>query len=357
MMWSTCALAVNRLEARRRLCTKPEATVPEELTMAAAKLYLKLTMPLLACILPACSDEDLIEAQDRAPLSPAELSARGDYLVNHVAACGDCHTPRDPGGAPIGAQFLSGAECFARLPNGSCLNTRNLTDHETGLQNRTDAEIKRMIQDGIRPAATGDEALFPAMPYYVLHNMTDTDVDAIVAYLRTVAGVDHAVPRSGPEFQVPAAATPLDLALVPMPLADYPEAEAALRGRYIAAGLGVCLECHTQHIMGDPKVLDYGRFFAGGEQFDIGLPVVPVSTNLTSDLDTGLGEWTVEEIVKVLKEATDRKGAGICPPMPAGPMAAFGGITDADALDIAHYIKSLPPFVNQVDDMCTWPPS
>src|SRR3954468_8600818 len=38
---------------------------------------------------------------------------RGDYLVNHVAACPDCHTPRKMDGSPDMAKFLSGVECLA----------------------------------------------------------------------------------------------------------------------------------------------------------------------------------------------------------------------------------------------------
>jgi hypothetical protein len=43
--------------------------------------------------------------------------------------------------------------------------------------------------------------------------------------------------------------------------------------------------------------------------------------------------------------------------MPVGPMGAFGGLTDADALDIAHYVKSLPAKVNMIEDVCTFPPT
>jgi mono/diheme cytochrome c family protein len=284
------------------------------------------------------------------------LVARGDYLVNHVAACSDCHTPRDAMGVPDFAKFLSGAECFGQLPNGHCLHTRNLTNDETGLKNRTDDEIKTMIKDGIRPTATGDEALFPAMPYYVFHNMRDEDLDAIVAYLRTVPAVEHAVPRSDEEFRVPGAAAPIDPELIPMPADDYPERASALRGRYLAGQVGICMECHTQHTMDPAMLLDMDKVFAGGEEFDIGLPTVPISKNLTSDSDTGLGEWEAADIVKVLKEGKDKNGDGICPPMPVGPMGPFGGLTDADALDIANFIKSLPPIVNEIDDVCVFPP-
>lgn len=281
--------------------------------------------------------------------------ARGEYLVNHVAACPDCHTPRDDKGAPILEQFLAGAECFVQLPNGDCLNSRNLTSDETGLAGYTDEQIKNMIQNGIDDE---NKPLNPVMPYYVYHNISAADISDIVAYLRTVPAVVHDVPENGDSFVVPAAANPVDAATIPMPADDFPERDSALRGRYLAGNLGVCLECHTQHEdAGSPDVIKPEKFFAGGELFQIGLPSTPVSANLTSDKETGLGDWTVDQIVKAMLEGVDDEGKGLCPPMPFGPMGAFGGMTKADATDIANYIKSLPAISNQIDDMCSFPPA
>jgi len=310
-------------------------------------IQLALTAAALAI---ACSAD---EGGETLAGDPVE---RGRYIVNNVAACTDCHTPRDPNtGAFIEAMFLAGAECFVRLDNGSCLNSRNLTNHETGLANRTDAEIERMIRDGVRPAATGDEALSPVMPYYVLHNMSDADLDAVVAYLRTVPAVDHAVPRSGPEFELPTPANPVAPGAIPMPMAGYAEVDAALRGRYLAGEIGICMECHTQHNMDSPDVLDLSAPFAGGQSYDIGGPVASVSKNLTSDAETGLTEWTLDDIVHAVKDGIDASGDRLCPPMPSGAMLPFSGLTDADALDIAHYLKSLPPVAKAIDDVCTGP--
>ena len=283
------------------------------------------------------------------------LVARGDYLVNHVAACSDCHTPRDMTGAPIMAQYMAGAECFVKLPNGDCLHTRNLTNDATGLKDRTDDEIKKMIRDGIRTTENGDVPLNPVMPYYVFHNITDDDMDAIVAFLRTIPAVEHDVPPSSDSFAVPSAANPLDPAVIPTPADDFPEHASAMRGRYLAAQAGVCIECHTQHDMGSPDVLKLDMLFAGGEHFDVGLPTVPVSANLTSDTDTGIGDWTADDIVKALLTGVDDEGKGLCPPMPSGPMGAFGGLTHDDARDIANYIRLLPPISNEIDDMCSLP--
>lgn len=279
---------------------------------------------------------------------------RGRYLVDHVIACPDCHTPRDEMGAPIMDKYMAGSECFVKLENGDCLHARNLTNDETGLKNRSDDEIKKMITEGIRPAATGDEYLNPVMPYYVFANMEPADLDAIVAYLRTIPAVENELPRSDASFDVDQPADAVDPDSIPMPMDDYPEMERALHGRYLATESGLCIECHTPHEQ-SAQVLDPDKFFIGGEEFPIGLPVTPVSANLTSDSETGLGDWTVDDIVTALHEGIDDEGDGLCPPMPGGRMAAYGGLTDDDALDIAHYIKSLPPKENAIDDMCSLP--
>jgi len=288
------------------------------------------------------------------------IEERGRYLVQNVIACSDCHTPRDPAtGAPIAAKYLSGAECFVKLPNGHCLHTRNLTNDETGLKNRSAEDIKRMFLDGIRPTSAGqaqEVALNPVMPYYVFHNMSSMDADAIVAYLRTVPAVVHSVPARDVEFDVPMHANYLDPATIPTPPDSFAEKASALRGRYLATEAGVCIECHTQHnAPTSADVLTPANFFAGGERFELGFPVVPVSKNLTSDPTNGVGEWSVADIIKVLHQGKDRDGKGICPPMPVGPMGPFGGLTDSDATDIANYIKSLPPNAKHIDDMCSFP--
>jgi hypothetical protein len=123
------------------------------------------------------------------------------------------------------------------------------------------------------------------------------------------------------------------------------------------------VECHTKHLTPGPgvtTVLDETKLFAGGEDFS---PLFPpalmwrvVSRNITSD-PTGIANRTVLDIVKELKLGVKLGGARICPPMPAGPMAAYGGLTDADATDIANYIKSLPPIANVTGgNNCALPP-
>lgn len=285
--------------------------------------------------------------------SAGERVARGKYLVENVAACGDCHTPRKSDGSPDASKLLSGIECFADADPMNdelgCLSSRNLTNHETGLKNRTDAEIKDMFMKGERP---DEKALHPVMPYWVLGNMSDSDANAIVAYLRTVPGVDHMLPMNQAPFLPPAApAQRFPAALIPMPRADYTDQAAALRGRYLAGNVGICMDCHTaRDEMQRPIV---SKAFQGGDRFgraELGLPAemfpeAIYSANLTPH-KTGIEGWSVEDVVRALKQGLDKDGMPLCPPMPAGPMQAFGGLTDADATDIGHYLLSLEPADN-----------
>jgi hypothetical protein len=313
------------------------------------------------------SARDVSQSTDTEGAMDGGLAAqimRGGYLVDHVIACTDCHTPKLASGAPDMTKYLAGNPGFVQLPNGDALPSANLTpDPTTGLGRYTASEIKRMFMDGIAPGGTdaGVKALNPVMPYYVFHNMTSDDADAIVAYLQSIPAVRNPIPERTAAFDVPAPADYVNPATIPTPADSYPEKASALRGRYLAAQSGLCIECHTQHNTGGSEVISPSKFFQGGEDFSAffagTLNLHPVSANLTSDPTTGLGTWTTDDIVNVILSGKDKEGMGICPPMPTGPSGAYGGITTRDAVDIANYIKSLPPVVHDVPDMCSWPPA
>ncbi|HEY3493995.1 MAG TPA: hypothetical protein VGK73_04885, partial [Polyangiaceae bacterium] len=223
---------------------------------------------------------------------------------------------------------------------------------------RTDSQIKEMFLRGVRPDG---KALHPFMPYAYFGNMSESDADAIVAYLRTVPGVDHTVTASQAPFLAPAkpvARAPA--ALIPMPRGDYPAREAALRGRYLAGNIGSCLACHTPR--GAERPL-FERAFQGGLEFrrsGLGLPPsfpdVIHSPNLTPHA-TGILGHSVADLVRAIKHGEDpnQRGSRLCPPMPAGPRGSLAGLTDADASDIAHYLLSLPPADHAIPSDCRGP--
>jgi hypothetical protein len=229
----------------------------------------------------------------------------------------------------------------------------------TGLGSWTDAQIKKAFLDGIDKDGN---ALFPIMPYYVLHNMSPEDADAIVAYLRTIPAIDNAIPEKNFPFPGVAASPPVPAANIPdptIPTTD-PNYASAMRGKYLAGNFGICMECHTKHVQTPGAVpLDLTKLFAGGEAFDaaaIGLPPsFPVRTIFSENLtphSSGLQGWTAAAVAKVIQDGIDKDGIAICPPMPSGPMRAFNGITNSDALDIGQYITHLPPIDNTVAPIC-----
>jgi mono/diheme cytochrome c family protein len=287
----------------------------------------------------------------------AQQVERGRYLASHVALCSDCHSPRLPDGSFDPERWLSGVDCFVDVvpsdPAQGCLNTKNLTAHPTGLLNRSDREIKDMMLKGER--ADG-KALHPFMPYAFFGNMSDSDADAIVAYLREVPGVEHRVGPSQPPFLPPPVPVPrVPEALIPVPRADYSDPAAALRGRYLAGNIGACMDCHTPRAQGRPAL---ERAFQGGMSFRrelLGLPAdypeLIYAANLTPHA-TGIADYGVADVVRALRHGEDKDGGSLCPPMPAGPLGALAGLSEADASDIGHYLLSLPPAENVIPVDC-----
>jgi mono/diheme cytochrome c family protein len=300
-----------------------------------------------------------------AGVSSTDQIARGLYIVAHVAACGDCHTPRDATGAPIPSKLLAGNAAFADLvPADTTMGlvpTPNLTpDMLTGLGTWTDEQIKNAFQNGLD---ADNKPLFSIMPYYVFHNMTDADADAVVAYLRSIPAVNNAIPERQP------LGFPVTQAL-PVPAADIPDTTlpttdenyaSAERGRYLAGSIGICMECHSEHDATAAIPLKLGKLFQGNEPFtrdQLGLPPVFPATILSANITpaaNGIAGWTSGDVIKVLHEGVNKNGAPLCPPMPFGPNGAFGGLTFGDATDIGNYITTLTPGDNGVIPFCVAP--
>ena len=115
---------------------------------------------------------------------------RGSYLVNGLLTCGNCHTPRGPGGAFAMDRQLSGGPQEWDRPTYKVRGANITPDKETGIGNWSDADMKRAITTGTRPNGT---PLAPIMPYGFYKVFTASDLDAVVAYVRSVAPVSNKV--------------------------------------------------------------------------------------------------------------------------------------------------------------------
>lgn len=101
------------------------------------------------------------------------------------------------------------------------------------------------------------------------------------------------------------------------------------RGAYLARA-GNCIACHTQP--GAPE-------YSGGRR--IATPFGDVySSNLTPDVDTGLGAWRAADFYRALHEGRSRDGRLLTP---AFPYPNYTRITRADSDALLAYLRTLPP--------------
>ena len=115
------------------------------------------------------------------------------------------------------------------------------------------------------------------------------------------------------------------------------------RGAYLATIMD-CGGCHTPGVFLGRA--DLQREFAGSEVgFQIPGLGIFYPPNLTPDPDTGLGRWSEADIVKAVRTGVRPDGRVLAPAMPYGH---YGRLTDADALALASYLKSLKPVRHQV---------
>jgi mono/diheme cytochrome c family protein len=110
---------------------------------------------------------------------PAALIKRGDYLVNQVARCGDCHTPRDARGRLDNSRLLQGAPIWFTPKN----KPREWEDRAPDITARGKAG-KWSEDKMIRFFATGKKTDAP-MPVYKL---SEEDARAVTSYLRSLPG-------------------------------------------------------------------------------------------------------------------------------------------------------------------------
>jgi mono/diheme cytochrome c family protein len=252
---------------------------------------------------------------------------RGSYLVNTIMTCGNCHSPKGPPAAVAGKDF-SGGLSWDEPPFK--VTAPNITqDKETGIGTWTDADIKKLLRTGVRPNGI---SIAPIMPTGFYGIITDSDMNAIVAYLRTVKPVRNKVPD--PIYRMPA---PRQI----FPGAEKPYTQALLRDKlkrgFYLATIGHCMECHTPMEKGVHNwAADLGR---GGFKFP-GPWGVSVSRNITSSKSKGIGSWTDAEIKRAITEGIDKDGNKLSPPM---GFQYYAHMTDGDLDTLIAWLRTVPP--------------
>jgi mono/diheme cytochrome c family protein len=272
--------------------------------------------------------------------------SRGAYLAEHVALCVTCHSERDwryLGGPVVPGTEGQGGRIFNELfkvPPEVSIPAPNITP--AGVGEWTDGELGRAITGGLTASGT---SIFPGHPYFQYRHLSKPDVEALVAWLRTLTAGERALPARDLVYGQVAAindALPMKAHLVK----TTPTAGSVAGGRYLAR-LGSCKYCHTPtDRLGFPLP---GRDWSGGTRFAVAAPgggrvVVP---NISPDDETGIGRWSREDFVRRFKAATPEvvrerevSPGGFNSPM---PWAAYSGMTDEDLGSIYDYLRTQRP--------------
>ncbi len=110
--------------------------------------------------------------------APADVN-RGKYIVESVAMCGQCHTPRDAGGELLRSQWLRGASIPVQNPF-PIKQWGEFAPRIAGLPQYSDEQALTLFTKGI--SRTGMQLRRPMPPF----RMSDEDARDVIAYLRSL---------------------------------------------------------------------------------------------------------------------------------------------------------------------------
>jgi len=278
-------------------------------------------------------------ASAAAPLSHAEMIEKGEYLAR-AGDCIACHT--------VPGQQMFGGGRAMETPFGTLYTPNISSDKETGIGKWNADQFYRMLHEG---RSYNGMLLYPAMPFAAYTKVTRADSDAIFAFLMATPPVHK--PNRPHELRFPYDQRSLLLGwrtLYFRPGQFQPDPTQSVewnRGAYLVEGLGHCSMCHsTINALGGTQE---SKVFQGG--------LIPMQNwyapSLTSNREAGLGDWSIEDIVALLRTGVSPRGAVY------GPMAevvndSLQYLSDDDVRAMAVYLKSLPGHANEVDNS---PPS
>jgi mono/diheme cytochrome c family protein len=257
---------------------------------------------------------------------------RGEYLVK-VANCIGCHTEDREGAVPYaGGRAL-------KTPFGTFYGPNITPDNKAGIGRWSEADFIRSMRSGVRPDGA---AYFPAFPYPSYTKITDNDLRAMWAYLRTMIAPNKQVSKPhdlGFFFQWRFMVRIWKwLFFTPGPFINDPGRSPVInRGAYLVQAVGHCGECHTpRNLLGAPKS---NRYLAGGKGPD-GKKV----QNLTP---TRLKKWSDQEVKDYLTTGIMPDGDVANKTMSEVIQNSTKQLTGEDLSALIAYLRSLTPLADE----------
>ena len=275
-----------------------------------------------------------------------ERLARGKYLNDHVVGCTACHSQRDwtRFAGPVKADTIGMGGQEFRLGPAGVLYSKNITPAAIG--SWSDGELLRAVTHGVAKDGT---PLFPLMPYPHYGVMSEDDIHAALAYVRSLKAIEN------PNIPGRRLAFPLNLIVRTIPTGSarpQPRPAAADKlayGRYMLRS-SLCADCHTP--IDDQGTPLPGMDFAGGMEFlETGYRVR--SANITPDADTGIGSWTEQQFVDRFKSFEGTEAAVLSDverrQNTVMPWMSYAGMTREDLGAIYAALRTMKPLSNRVN--------
>ncbi|HOI33200.1 MAG: c-type cytochrome [Bacteroidales bacterium] len=307
--------------------------------LAIILLLIVATIAYLKFFLP-----DIGDPQDLKVNITAQKVERGQYLAYHVMMCADCHSMRDftyfSGPPKPGTEFTGGDIFDQSMGFPGRFVSSNITPF--GIGDWTDGELFRLITTGVKRDGS---PIFPVMPYHRFGRLDRTDIESVIAFLRTLDPVETNHPVSKADF-------PMNLIMRTMPQEAQltripPKTDVLAYGSYMTMA-AACMDCHTNFSKG--KFV--GPEGGGGREFHMPDGSIVRTANLTPH-ETGLGNMSLERFIRLFKRYSD--SGELLPKVATGDMQSimpwymYGGMTKDDLSAIYAYLQSLEPFENEVE--------
>ncbi len=252
--------------------------------------------------------------------------ARGRHLANAIAHCNDCHSKANADSLiNLGQDVpLSGGVAF-KLPVGTIYSANITSDSVYGIGKFNDKEIARVLRYGVHPDGA------PVYDFMPFHNLSDTDLTAVISYLRT----QKPVAEKKPENELNLVGNVVKAFLIKpvgpsekILAAVQPDSNAAY-GKYLVYNVGNCNGCHTQRTLSGEYT---GEPLAGGNEMPNGM----ITPNLTTDSSSRIFSWTEQDLI-------NRFRAGKLIPQSEMPWNSFKRMDDVELKAIYKFLKTVKP--------------
>jgi mono/diheme cytochrome c family protein len=269
-------------------------------------------------------------------LNKEELFARGERLT--LATCGSCHFGNDG--------LLSG-KLMEDVPKAfGTIYTANITnDPRHGIGVWSGGQLAYFIRTGIKPDGKRANLAMPRFP-----NIADPELKSIIAFLKSDSSASKASELPEPKTKIKLAgklATKMVLDNYDYPKAPRHTTDTAFLigyGDYLVNDVLHCFACHSASIAKiDMKNPTRSKGYLGGGSKLIGLNGEKIiSPNLTFDIATGLGTYTEQQFLDVMKMGRKNNGDWI-----KAPMQPYTSLSDNDIRAIYEYLKVVPVINNK----------